>query len=67
MHKALYVSPICGGRKTDHVKGNIAALALSLSDEEMAEIDNAWPFDVNFPMNFFNSDIRRLELIILTP
>jgi aryl-alcohol dehydrogenase-like predicted oxidoreductase len=67
MHKAPYVSPISGGRKTDHVKGNITALALSLSDEEMTEIDNAWPFDISFPMDFSNSDIRCLELITLTP
>jgi hypothetical protein len=52
MHKASYVLPTCGGRKTDHLKGNIDAPALSLSDEEMAEIDNAWPFDVGFPLSF---------------
>lgn len=54
MHKASYVLPTCGGRKTDHLKGNIDALALSLSDEEMAEIDNAWPFDVGFPLSFLS-------------
>lgn len=54
MHKAPYVFPICGGRKTDHLKANIDELALSLSDEEMAEIDNAWPFDVGFPLSFLS-------------
>jgi len=44
--------PICSGRKTDHLKGNIDAPASSLSNEEMAGIDNAWPFDVGFPDHF---------------
>ncbi len=44
MHKASYIFPICGGRKTDHLKGSIDAL---VPNEEMAEIDNAWLFDVS--------------------
>ena len=52
MHKAPYVFPIVGGRKIDHLKGNIEALSLDLSDEEMDDIDSAAPFDVGFPMNF---------------
>jgi aryl-alcohol dehydrogenase-like predicted oxidoreductase len=54
MHRASHVLPTCGGRKTDHLKGNIDALALSLSDEKMAEIDNAWSFDVGFPLSFLS-------------
>lgn len=30
-----------GGRKMDHLKGNIETLKLSLSDEGIEEIDNA--------------------------
>ena len=52
MHKAPYVFPIVGGRKIEHLKGNIEALSLELSDEEIADIDGAAPFDVGFPMNF---------------
>ena len=52
MHKAPYVFPIVGGRKVSHLKGNIAALSLQLSKEEIDEIDAAEPFDVGFPMNF---------------
>ena len=52
MHKAPYVFPIVGGRKIEHLKGNIEALGLELSDEDMSDIDNAAPFDVGFPMNF---------------
>ena len=51
MHKAPYVFPICGGRKVDHLKGNIEALGLQLSKEDMEEIEQAYDFDVGFPHN----------------
>ncbi|KAF2690457.1 aryl-alcohol dehydrogenase-like protein [Lentithecium fluviatile CBS 122367] len=51
-HKAPYVFPIVGGRKVEHLKGNIEALSLQLSDEEIDDIDSATDFDVGFPMNF---------------
>ncbi|EON65847.1 norsolorinic acid reductase [Coniosporium apollinis CBS 100218] len=51
MHKAPYVFPIVGGRKIKHLKGNIEALSLELSDEEIDNIESAVPFDVGFPMN----------------
>ena len=50
MHKAPYVFPIVGGRKVDHLKGNIEALGVELSDAEIDEIEAAVPFDVGFPM-----------------
>ena len=49
MHKAPYVFPIVGGRKVSHLKGNIEALGIELSDEEMAEIENAIDFQYGFP------------------
>jgi len=52
MHKAPYVFPIVGGRKVEHLKGNIDALGVKLTDEEIIEIDDAEPFDVGFPLNF---------------
>jgi aryl-alcohol dehydrogenase-like predicted oxidoreductase len=52
MHKYPYVYPIVGGRKIDHLKGNIEALELELSPEEIDEIDSATDFKVGFPMNF---------------
>ncbi|KAI9733108.1 MAG: hypothetical protein M1834_003655 [Cirrosporium novae-zelandiae] len=51
MHKFPYVYPIVGGRKVEHLKSNIEALRLELSDEEIDEIEDAAPFDVGFPMN----------------
>ena len=52
MHKTPNVFPIVGGRKIDHLKGNIEALSLKLTPEDIEEIDNAAPFDVGFPLNF---------------
>ncbi|KAF4304861.1 putative norsolorinic acid reductase protein [Botryosphaeria dothidea] len=36
----------------EHLKGNIEALSIQLSAEEIQEIENAEPFDIGFPMNF---------------
>lgn len=55
MHKAPYVFPIVGGRKVEHLKGNVEALGLELSDEELKEIDDAAPFDIGFPFNAFGT------------
>ncbi|ORX95710.1 NADP-dependent oxidoreductase domain-containing protein [Clohesyomyces aquaticus] len=52
MHKAPYVFPIVGGRKVEHLKGNIEALGLELSDEDVDEIDASTDFKIGFPMNF---------------
>lgn len=54
MQKTTYVFPIVGGRKVDHLKGNIEALSLQLSEEEIAEIEAAIDFDVGFPLNFLS-------------
>jgi hypothetical protein len=51
LHKAPYVYPIVGGRTIEHLKGNIEALTLELSDEEINDIESTVPFDVGFPMN----------------
>ncbi|KAF2789568.1 aryl-alcohol dehydrogenase-like protein [Melanomma pulvis-pyrius CBS 109.77] len=52
MHKAPYVFPIVGGRKVAHLKGNIEALGLQLSDADIDAIDAAGDFKVGFPMSF---------------
>ena len=51
MHKTPYVFPICGTRKLEHLKSNIEALGLKLREEDMQEIEQAYPFDVGFPQN----------------
>lgn len=52
MHKTPYVFPIIGGRTLDHLKANIEALNLSLSKEDIQEIESAAPFDIGFPSTF---------------
>ena len=52
MQKTPYVFPIVGGRKIDHLKGNIEGLGLELSEEDIKEIEDANAFDIGFPMNF---------------
>ncbi|CAK4034383.1 Norsolorinic acid reductase A [Lecanosticta acicola] len=52
MHKTPYVFPIVGGRKVEHLKGNIEALGVELTQEEVDEIEDAEPFDVGFPNSF---------------
>lgn len=52
MHKAPYVFPIVGGRKVEHLKGNIGALGVELTQEEIDDIDDSEPFDVGFPQSF---------------
>lgn len=52
MHKAPYVFPIVGGRTTEHLRGNIEALTLELSDGDIKEIEAAQPFDHGFPTSF---------------
>ncbi len=50
--KSPYVFPIIGGRKIEHLKSNIEALGVELSDEEVDEIDGAVSFEHGFPLNF---------------
>lgn len=53
MHKTPYVFPLVGGRNVNHLKSNIEALTLSLSQEDIDEIESAVPFDIGFPNTFY--------------
>lgn len=44
--------PIVGGRKLEHLKGNIEALSVRLSAEEIQEIEEAYGFSFGFPVGF---------------
>ncbi|CAK7200259.1 hypothetical protein SEUCBS139899_002950 [Sporothrix eucalyptigena] len=57
MQKTPYVFPIVGGRNTEQLQGNIDALSLVLTDEDVAEIEGAVPFDVGFPHSFINKNM----------
>ena len=63
MHKAPYVFPIVGGRKLEQLKGNIDALSIELTDEEIQEIEDAAPFDPGFPYNTFGRRAQENRLL----
>jgi aryl-alcohol dehydrogenase-like predicted oxidoreductase len=52
MHKAPHVFPIVGGRKVEQLLGNIEALRISLSPEQIAFLESTIDFDIGFPLNF---------------
>jgi aryl-alcohol dehydrogenase-like predicted oxidoreductase len=52
MMKAPYVFPIIGGRKIEHLKDNIQALSLKLTDKQIAYLESVKPFEQEFPGNF---------------
>lgn len=52
MHKAPYVFPIVGGRNVEHLKGNIEALRLRLTQDEIEEIETGYDFQLGFPHAF---------------
>jgi aryl-alcohol dehydrogenase-like predicted oxidoreductase len=56
-HKAPYVFPIIGGRKLEHLKGNIAALEVSLSPQDIKEIESAYSYDPGFPHTFLSGTL----------
>jgi hypothetical protein len=51
MQKTPFVFPLVGGRKVEHLKDNIEALDISLSDEQIAYLESIIPFDLGFPSN----------------
>ena len=57
MQKAPYVFPIVGARKLEHIKGNIAGLGVSLTGEEIKEIESAYEFDPGFPHTFLSGSL----------
>jgi diketogulonate reductase-like aldo/keto reductase len=71
--KYPYVYPIVGGRKIEHLKGNIEALGIELSDEEVLEIEGAVDFDVGFPMDMmftfgggkYSSEMSAKDIMLL--
>ena len=55
--KAPYVFPIVGGRKVEHIKGSAEALSVSLTDDEIKEIETAYTFDPGFPHTFLSGSL----------
>ena len=52
MHAAPDVYPIVGGRSVNQLKGNIEALKIRLSEDELQEIEQAYGWQFPFPWSF---------------
>ncbi|KAK7062852.1 putative aryl-alcohol dehydrogenase aad14 [Paramarasmius palmivorus] len=52
IQKTTYVFPILGGRKVEHLKANLEALDITLSDEQIKYLESQVPFDPGFPSDF---------------
>jgi aryl-alcohol dehydrogenase-like predicted oxidoreductase len=61
MAKAPYVFPIIGGRTVEQLKGNIEALRVRLSEEDIREIEKGYDFDPGFPHTFLSGTLWRNE------
>ncbi|KFY41043.1 hypothetical protein V494_03233 [Pseudogymnoascus sp. VKM F-4513 (FW-928)] len=56
--KAPYVFPIIGCRTLAHLEGNIGALEVDLTGEEVKEIEAAKTFDIGYPGTVFGKDLE---------
>jgi hypothetical protein len=56
--KYIHTYPLVGGAKVSHLKGNIDALNIHLSDKQIEALDGAIPYDPGFPANVFGTDPR---------
>lgn len=52
MQKTPYLFPIIGGRTVEQLEENVRALSLDLTEQDVREIDAAYPFDLGFPHSF---------------
>lgn len=57
--KAPYVFPIVGGRKLEHIKGNIEGLSVSLTDAEITQVESAHAWDPGFPHTFLSGTLLK--------
>ena len=62
LQKTPYVFPIVGGRKVEHLRSNIEALRISLTDEQINYLENVLPFDPGFPNNMIVSLISATRM-----
>ena len=49
MQKTPYVFPVIGGRKPEHLRANLEALSIALTDEHLKQLDGVVPLPPTFP------------------
>lgn len=57
VQKTPYVFPIVGARKVEQLMGVEPAVHISLTDEEVNTIENAYEFDPGFPHTFLSGSM----------
>lgn len=57
MQKVPYVFPIVGQRKVEHLKGSIAGLSVSLTEDEIKKVESGYEFDHGFPHTFLSGSL----------
>lgn len=57
LQKVPYVFPIVGARKVEHISSNLTALSITLTQEEVDEIESAYTFDYGFPHTFLSGSL----------
>jgi aryl-alcohol dehydrogenase-like predicted oxidoreductase len=58
MSKAPNVFPLVGGRKVEHLKDNIQALSIKLTDKQIEYLESVKPQQPEFPNNFIGEDVH---------
>lgn len=58
MAKAPRVFPLVGGRKIEHLKGNIKALSIKLTKEQIEYLESVVNFDIGFPNTIMGAHPR---------
>ena len=58
MQKTPYVFPVIGGRKPEHLRANLEALSIALTDEHLKQLDGVVPLPPTFPYTLIVSALR---------
>ncbi|KAL4912533.1 NADP-dependent oxidoreductase domain-containing protein [Aspergillus aurantiobrunneus] len=56
MSKAPYVFPVVGGRKIEHLRDNIKALEIQLTQVQIDYLESVKPLDVGYPADYIGQD-----------
>ncbi|EIM83812.1 Aldo/keto reductase [Stereum hirsutum FP-91666 SS1] len=63
MQKTTYVFPILGGRKVTHLRSNLRALKIQLTEEHMSRIEGVAKFQVGFPNSIIGDGFKEGSLL----
>ena len=56
--------PIIGGRKIEHLEGNIKALDITLTPAQIEALESVLPFDTGFPSSMIVSSNDRTQALM---